>query len=107
MSAAPLSTKVSLGQRIWFALSSPHPYWLLSMAMGVLVNDAQFPKASLHWIMDAMLIFQGIGLAFVQWKADPNAPLTVAGNALIPQQPPPRPTPMTVVALSETGPAPS
>lgn len=76
--------KVSFGERVWFALSSPHPYWLISMALGVLANDAQFPKASLHWVMDAMTILSGVGLAFVQWKANPNAPLVVPGNAMIP-----------------------
>jgi hypothetical protein len=75
---------VSFGERVWFALSSPHPYMLLSMALGILVNDSQFPTAYRHWVLDAMSILSGLGLALIQWKADPNAPLVVPGNAMIP-----------------------
>jgi hypothetical protein len=75
---------VSLGERVWFAISSPHPYMLLSMALGILVNDSQFPVAGRHWVMDAMAILSGAALLLVQWKANPNAPTSTPGNAVNP-----------------------
>jgi hypothetical protein len=74
----------SFGTKLWYFVSSPHPYMLLSMALGVFMNDAQFPKESMHWVIDAQLISSGFALAFIQWKADPNASLVPAGNAVIP-----------------------
>jgi hypothetical protein len=76
--------KPTFGERVWFAISSPHPYMLLSMALGILVNDSQFPEASRHWVMDAMAILSGAALLLVQWKANPNAMPAMPGNAMIP-----------------------
>ena len=59
--------------RLWFIVSSPHPYVLLSMALGILVNDSQFPAGGRHWVMDAMAILSGTGLLLMQWKTNPNA----------------------------------
>ena len=52
--------------------AGPHPYMLASMALGILVNDSQFPTGSRHWVMDAMAILSGTALMLVQWKKDPK-----------------------------------
>lgn len=53
--------------------NGPHPYMLASMALGILVNDSQFPTGSRHWVMDAMAILSGTALMLVSWKKDPDA----------------------------------
>jgi hypothetical protein len=82
-------------------LGSPHPFMLVSMALGILVNDSQFPVSYRHWVMDAMAILSGVALMLIQWKKDPAVPVVVAGNSLGGAAAPADPV---VVALPNAGP---